>query len=126
MKPGERAEAIAKELHELAAALTNIDSLQERTSRAKADFESIQQNLDQVKREMASATAGLTQVQVEAQRRHDQDVFNKQGELRGLQERIEALKAKDKELGEELANKSRQLGSINLSVADLKTRLGAA
>jgi|SRR5215469_4154817 len=126
MKPGERAEAIAKELHELAAALTNIDNLQERASRVKADLTSVQDQLDGAKREMASVTAGLTQAQAEAQRRFDQDTFNKQGELRALQERIDALKAKDKELGEQLADKGRQLGSINSTVADLKSRLGAA
>jgi peptidoglycan hydrolase CwlO-like protein len=65
----------------------------------------------------------LTQAQRETQRRFDQDMFNKQGQLKSLTERVSALQKQVAELTEELDSKNGQLASVNGAMADARRRL---
>jgi hypothetical protein len=116
-------EKIIQDLQGLAQALGGVSDLGEATSRAKADLESVKQMLTQAKAELAETTAGLTRAQVENQRRYELDMFNKQGELKNLTERVEALQAQAKGLTEELRSKGVQMQSIESAMNDARRRL---
>ena len=123
MPPKSQVEKIIQDLQELAQALGGVSDLGEATSRAKADLESVKQILTQTKAELAETTAGLTRAQVENQRRYELDMFNKQGELKNLTERVEALQEQAKDLTEELRSKGVQMQSIESAMNDARRRL---
>jgi hypothetical protein len=50
-------------------------------------------------------------------------MFNKQGELRSLIERVKALEVKARELGDEVGMKEGQLRGISASMEDARRRL---
>ena len=123
MPPKSQVEKIIQDLQALAQALGGVSDLGEATSRAKADLESVKQILTQTKAELAETTAGLTRAQVENQRRYELDMFNKQGELKNLTERVEALQEQAKDLTEELRSKGVQMQSIESAMNDARRRL---
>ena len=116
-------EKIIQDLQALAQALGGVSDLGEATARAKADLDSVKQILVQAKAELAETTAGLTRAQVENQRRFELDMFNKQGELKNLTERVEALQEQAKDLTEELRSKGVQMQSIESAMNDARRRL---
>jgi len=67
----------------------------------------------------------LTQAQKEAQRRFDQDMFNKQGQLKSLVERVKALEDKLKVLNEDVATKEGQLRIASMAMEDMKRKLAS-
>jgi hypothetical protein len=65
----------------------------------------------------------LTQAQREAQRKFEQDMFNKQGALKDLSERVAVLQKRLAELTEEVNSKDLQLASVNGAMEDARRRL---
>ena len=123
MPPKSDISDVIARLQKLEQDIGDLDKLEETIKRAKADLESINQATTQARAQMQEAQAGLTQVQREAQRRFDLDMFNKQGALRSLTERLSGLEEKVKELNEEVSVKGRQLQGINDSLNDARRRL---
>ena len=123
MPPKSQVEKIIADLQALAEALGDVSDLEERTSRAKADHESQKQALTQVKAELQDAQSQLSQSQRRMQQQFEQDMFNKQGELKSLTERVKALEVKARELGEEVGMKEGQLRGIHTSMEDARRRL---
>jgi chromosome segregation ATPase len=115
-------EIIAR-LQKLEQDMGDFEEAEEAASRAKADLESVNRDLAQAKAQMHEAQAGLTQVQKDAQKRFDQDMYNKQGSIRDLNERIKALEEKAKALNDEVSTKGGQLRAINDSLDDARRKL---
>ncbi len=91
-------------LGDLSAKLDETESVEDRLSRGKAELEMTQKALKEAKDELGKATAGLSEAQVANAKRHDEEIFKKQGELRdlvemhkGLKEEYDSLVAKMKE-----------------------------
>ena len=123
MPPKSQVEKIIADLQALAEALGDVSDLEERSSRAKADYDSQQDALRHVKAELQDSQAQLTQSQRRMQQQFEQDMFNKQGELRSLIERVKALEVKARELGDEVSMKEGQLRGISASMEDARRRL---
>ena len=113
------------DLQSLSAELKAIGNLEERAVRAKADLDSVSKALSSAKAEMKEVDAGLTVAQKDAQRRFDLDMFTKQGELKELVARIDALKAQAAGLTTEVDTKGQQLSSIIASMNDARRKLSA-
>jgi chromosome segregation ATPase len=123
MPPKSQVEKIIADLQALAEALGDASSLSELTARAKADYESCQKALKQIKTEVQEAKSGLSQAQSAAEARFKQDMFTKQGELRDLTQRVEAVRTELQKLTIEFNTKTAQLTGINAAVDDVKRRL---
>ena len=100
-----------------------MEDLEEAKARAQADLNDVNNRLGRTKAEMAETNAGLTQVQREAQKRFEQDMHAKQGELRNLTERVNSLKKQAEELTEEVRSKGAQLQSIENGFNEARRRL---
>jgi hypothetical protein len=74
---------------------------------------------------MQEAQGLLTKAQAEAQRRYDQDMFNKQGQLKSLQDRISALEERNKELTDEVTEKEMRVRAASISMEDMKRKLAS-
>jgi chromosome segregation ATPase len=125
MPPKSDLSEIVTRLQKLEQDIGDLDELEESISRAKADLKSVNENLKQTQAQMKEAQAGLTQVQKDAQKRFDQDMFNKQGSLRDLGERVKVLEEKAKELSDEVSTKGGQLRAINDSLDDARRKLAS-
>ena len=123
MPPKSQVEKIIADLQQLAQALGDASSLSELTARAKADYESCQKTLAQIKTEVREAQSGLSKAQGDAEMRFKQDMFNKQGELRDLTQRVEVARTELQKLTTEFDTKTAQLTGINAAVDDVKRRL---
>jgi chromosome segregation ATPase len=125
MPPKSDVSEIITRLQKLEQDIGDLVDLEEAVVRAKADLQSVNRGLDQAKAQMAEAQAGLTQVQKDAQKRFEQDMFNKQGSLRDLGDRIKMLEDKAKALSDEVSTKGGQLRAINSSLDDARRKLAS-
>jgi chromosome segregation ATPase len=116
---------IIADLQTLAEALGGVSDLQEALARAKADLDSMNAMREQAEGQMREAQAGLTRAQIQNQKQFEQDMFNKQGQLRNLTERVIALEERAKELSDEVGSKGAQLGSIENSLNDARRKLAS-
>jgi len=69
------------------------------------------------------ADAMLTKAQRDAQQRFDQDMFNRQGQLKSLMERIAEMEKKLSELTKELDEKESRMKATNKFLTDAKSSL---
>jgi len=122
VKAEELVKRVRADLDNLVGTLGNLANLEDRISRAKAECESMEDKAKHIKAELESATAGLARAQVENQRRYEQEMFTKQGELRDLHERTNNMKAKLTAVNQELATKTAELNSINAGLAEVKRK----
>jgi len=74
---------------------------------------------------MNEASAGLNQVQRDAQRRFEQDMFTKQGELRNLTDRVKSLEERAKELSTEVIEGESRLKAVSISMEDARRKLAS-
>jgi chromosome segregation ATPase len=125
MPPKDQVFKIITDLQALAQALGDVADLKEAAARAKADLDSINQTRAQAEAQLRNTKAGLSNAQIENQRRFEQEVFVKQGELKGLAERIDGLRMQARELADEVASKGAQLSAINNSLADARRKLAS-
>ena len=84
MVPKEQVEKIIADLQVLAEALGGVADMKKMTEAAKADYEDCQRRLSQIKAEVNEASAGLSQVQRQNQKQFEQEVYNRQRELKDL------------------------------------------
>jgi hypothetical protein len=125
MPPKDQVLKIIADLNVLAQALSDVSDLREAASRAKADLDSINQTRTQAEAQLRNTQAGLSRAQIENQRRFEQEVFVKQGELKGLAERIEALRAQAKELADDVTDKEMRVRAATISMDDMKRKLAS-
>jgi chromosome segregation ATPase len=123
MAKKDQLDKIIHDLQVLSAAVGDVSDIEERKELAQADLDSLNQARAQALQQKNEAEAMLTQAQRETQRRFDQDMFNKQGQLKSLTERVAALQKQVAELTEELDSKNGQLASVNGAMADARRRL---
>jgi chromosome segregation ATPase len=123
MPPKSQVEKIIADLQQLAQALGGVSDIEEATENARADLNSLNKTLAQANAQAAESQGLYTKSQAELQRKFDQDMYNKQSALKGLQERVSALEARDRELTNEVAVKSAQLASIEQGFAEARRRL---
>src|SRR5215472_14258375 len=116
-------EKIIADLQALSAVVGDVSDIEERRERAQADLDSLNQTREQALAQKTEAETLLSQAQKEAQRRFDQDMFNKQGQLKSLIERVAILQKQVAELSQELESKNGQLASVNGAMADARRRL---
>ena len=122
MKPVEIVDRMMNDLRKFREVLVEMDNLEDRRTRSKAECESTEEKAKIIKNELASATAGLARAQVDNQRRYEQEMFTKQGELRDLNERVSILKMQLTELNVAVTNKGNELAQINSSLAEVKRK----
>jgi chromosome segregation ATPase len=125
MPPKSQVEKIIADLQALAEGLGDVSDLEEHSSRARADYDSQKQALAQIRAELQDSRAQLLQSQRLAQQKFEQDMFNKQGELRNLTERVKILEARAKELDGEVGTKEGQLRAASLAMEDMKRKLAS-
>ena len=116
---------IIADLQVLAQALGDVSDLREASARAKADLDSINQTRTQAEAQLRNTQAGLSNAQIENQRRFEQDVFVKQGELKGLTERIQALRTQAKELADEVTQKEMRCRAATISMDEMRRKLAS-
>ena len=112
-------------LQELSVAVTNLGDLEERVSRAKADIDSMNATTAAAKAQMSETQGMLSRAQADAQRKYDLDIFEKQGQLKSLNDRVEALRKEVAKQTEEYNTKSQQLFSIHNSMEEARRKLSA-
>jgi chromosome segregation ATPase len=122
MKSVEIVDRMMNDLRKFREVLTEMDNLEDRRTRSKAECESMEEKAKIIKNELDSATAGLARAQVDNQRRYEQEMFTKQGELRDLNERVGILKMQLTELNVAVTNKGNELAQINSSLAEVKRK----
>ena len=125
MPPKDQVLKIIADLQVLAQALGDVSDLREAASRAKADLDSINQTRTQAEAQLRNTQAGLSNAQIENQRRFEQDVFVKQGELKGLTERIQALRTQAKELADEVTEKEMRCRAATISMDEMRRKLAS-
>src|SRR5215469_8222624 len=116
---------IISDLQQLSQRVGDVSDIEERVTRGKADLESLNQARENALAMKNEAETLLTQAQKEAQRRFDQDMFNKQGQLKSLVERVKALEDKLKVLNEDVATKEGQLRIASMAMEDMKRKLAS-
>ena len=116
---------ILSDLQQLSQQVGDVSDINERIKRAKADLDSINDTKVRAQGEMQEAQGLLTKAQADAQRRFDQDMFNKQGQLKSLQDRIADLEAKNKELTDEVTEKEMRVRAATISMEDMKRKLAS-
>jgi predicted nucleic acid-binding Zn-ribbon protein len=116
---------IIADLSSLSQSLGELSDLKEAVSRAKADLDSMNVMREQAESQMREAQAGLTRAQIQNQKQFENDMFNKQGQLKSLTERVAALEERAKELSDEVGSKGAQLGSIENSLNDARRKLAS-
>jgi len=116
---------IISDLQQLSQQVGDVSNIDERVKRAKADLDSLNQARENAVVQKNEAETLLTQAQKEAQRRFDQDMFNKQGQLKSLVERVKALEEKLKALSDDVAAKEGQLRIASMAMEDMKRKLAS-
>jgi|SRR5215469_17795098 len=116
---------IISDLQQLSQQVGDVSNIGERLARAKADLDSLNQARENALGLKNEAETLLSQAQKEAQRRFDQDMFNKQGQLKSLVERVKALEERSKELTGEVAAKEGQLAAASSSMEDMRRKLAS-
>src|SRR5215469_12951743 len=116
---------ILADLQQLSQELGDVDNLKEAKARAQADLDDVNARLQRTKNEMNEASAGLNQVQRDAQRRFEQDMFTKQGELRNLTDRVKSLEERAKELSTEVIEGESRLKAVSISMEDARRKLAS-
>ncbi len=102
----------------------DLGALQEQHSAVGADLEKTSAELESKSAALASATAGLTAAQVQAQKEHDEAIYNKQIELRNLSDRIKSAQSELDTKTSELNSASTRHDQVLTSLNALKVRLG--
>jgi len=116
---------IISELQQLSQQVGDVSDIEERQARAKADLDSLNQARENALAQKNEAETLLSQAQKEAQRRFDTDMFNKQGQLKSLVERIKTLEQRAKELIDDVAAKESQLAAASSSMEDMRRKLAS-
>src|SRR5215472_16769618 len=116
---------IISDLQQLSQQVGDVSNIDERVKRAKADLDSLNQARENAVVQKNEAETLLTQAQKEAKRRFDQDMFNKQGQLKSLVERVKALEEKLKALSDDVAAKEGQLRIASMAMEDMKRKLAS-
>jgi len=116
---------IISDLQQLSQQVGDVSNIEERASRAKADLDSLNQARENALAQKNEAQALLSQAQREAQRLFDQDMFNKQGQLKSLVERIKELEKQLRDLSEVVAAKEGQLRVASMAMEDMKRKLAS-
>jgi chromosome segregation ATPase len=111
-------------LHKLRDGLATIGDLEERAVRAKADLDSVNKSLAEAKRNLADAQMHLTKAHVDAQRRYEQEIYTKQGQLKDLSSRVDARQVEVTEVENDLNKKRAELNVVNSTVQEARRRLG--
>src|SRR5215472_9517533 len=116
---------IISDLQQLSQQVGDVSDIEERQARAKADLDSLNQARENALAQKNEAETLLSQAQKEAQRRFDTDMFNKQGQLKSLVERIKTLEQRAKELIDDVAAKESQLAAASSSMEDMRRKLAS-
>jgi chromosome segregation ATPase len=113
------------DLQQLDQQLGDVSDIKEKIARAKADLDSINQTKEQADVRLKESQNLLTKAQADAQRQFEQDMFNKQGMLKSLTERIEAAQKKLTEVTAELDEKESRMRATNNALTEAKKTLAA-
>ena len=114
---------IIQDLQQLSQQVGDVADIEERSSRAKADLDSLNQARSTALSQKNEADALLSKAQRDAQQRFDQDMFNKQGQLRSLNERIAEAQKQLETLTAELEEKESRMRATNKFLTDAKSSL---
>ena len=101
----------------------DVSNIQERLSRGKADIESMNNARSQAQSQLQETQSLYTKAQADAQRKFDQDIFTKQGQIKSLTERIADAQKKLDEITAELDEKESRMRATNKFFADAKNSL---
>ena len=120
----QKVDAIIAELQKLSDSLGMISDLEDRASRAQADLDSVNKTLADAKRDLNDTQMNLTKAHVDAQRRYEQEIYTKQGQLRDLTQRLDARQTEVKQVEDDLTAKRSQANVLDHTVQEAKRRLG--
>ena len=114
---------IISDLQALSVAVGDVSDIEERKAAAQADLDELNKARKQALQQRNEAGAMLTQAQQEAQRKFEQDMSVKHGQLKSLTERVAALEKRAGELTKEVDHRGAQLASVNGAMEDARRRL---
>lgn len=123
----EISDSIDKVINGLQFLKTNIEevsNLEERKSRLEADLSSLIGRHETLKAQLTKTEVELVNLQATAKKKLEAEIYQRQGDLRSLQDRIGIAEARLKEVAAESDAKASQLNGIKATMADLKGRLG--
>ena len=118
-------EQIDKLIEDLTAArphVTKLAEAEETHEAVKADLTATEEKLEATKAALASANAGMSAAQLLAQKQHDEAIYAKQQELKGLQEKVASATAKLEEASATLASKQGLHDQLEASIESLRKR----
>src|SRR5215469_15696693 len=114
---------IISDLQQLSQQVGDVSNIKERSERAKADLDSLNNQRETALAQTREAQGLLTRAQADAQKSFDQDMFNKQGQLKSLMERIAETQKKLDAIAAELDEKESRMKATNKFFADAKNSL---
>lgn len=107
----------------LRSQLDKTEDIEDRHARASADLASTNEKLKIVKAQLAEATAGLSSAQIENKKRHETEIYEKQGELRDLKARISEAQEQYNTLMANMKDRQAHYQTVLDGIDALKRRL---
>jgi chromosome segregation ATPase len=110
-------------LQKLRDCVAEVEGLEERVARARADLASVNGVLAERKSQLAGLEGEYARANAAAHKAHEEEMFRKRGELRDLAARVERLRADETSLVDGNRNKELQLRNFESAIEEAKRRI---